>query len=126
MNAPSPEPAAPLQTQGIKSIDPLTVACIAVVAYLVAAVVHEGLGHGLTAAVLGARNIRLSAAVLRSDATSVSQEGRRIIGIAGPLTGLLVGFLLALHQAKTRSQRAEFRYFLWLTAYVCLFANGGY
>jgi hypothetical protein len=106
--------------------DALTVAAIAIVAYLLAAVVHEGLGHGLTAAVLGARDLRLSTAALHLDDASISREASRAISIAGPLAGLLVGSLLALCHAATQSSNAEFRYCLWLTAYVCLFANGGY
>jgi len=109
-----------------QSIDAVTVACIAIVAYLVAAVVHEGLGHGVAAALLGARDIRLSGAVLRLDSQSVTPTASRIICIAGPLTGLFVGLLLALCHRYTKSNRAEFRFFLWLTAYVCLFANAGY
>ena len=106
--------------------DALTVAAIAIVAYLLAADVHEGLGHGLTAAVLGARDLRLSTAALHLDDVSISREASRAISIAGPLAGLLVGSLLALYHATTQSSNAEFRYCLWLTAYVCLFANGGY
>jgi hypothetical protein len=109
-----------------QSIHSLTVICIAVVAYLVAAVVHEGLGHGLTAAFLGARDLRLASAVLHLDSQSVSPTASRMIAIAGPLVGLLVGLLLALYHAHSRSTNAEFRYCLWLTAYVCLFANAGY
>ncbi|HVS35880.1 MAG TPA: hypothetical protein VMS17_09880 [Gemmataceae bacterium] len=109
-----------------QAIDAITVAAIAVVSYLIAAVVHEGLGHGLTAAALGARGLRLSTAALHLDADSVSPEASRIISIAGPLTGLLVGGLLALIHGATRSKHAQIRYCLWLTAYVCLFANAGY
>jgi hypothetical protein len=110
----------------VHSIDALTVAGIAIVSYLVAAVVHEGLGHGLIAVAVGARDIHVSTAALHFDSASVSREASRIISISGPLTGLLIGFLLALWHAKTRWQTAEFRYCLWLTAYVCLFANSGY
>jgi hypothetical protein len=114
------------QTAPPQSIDVFTVICIAIVSYLLGSVIHEGLGHGLTAAVLGARDIRLSGAVLRLDNQSISPQDSRIIAIAGPLGGLLVGLLLAVYHANTRSKHAEWRYCLWLTAYVCLFANAGY
>jgi hypothetical protein len=107
-------------------IDWLTVICIAIVAYLLAAVVHEGLGHGITAALLGAHDLRLSGAVLHLDSKSISPTASRIVAIAGPLVGLFVGLLLALYHGNTRSKNAELRYCLWLTAYVCLFANAGY
>jgi hypothetical protein len=102
------------------TIDALTVAAIAIVSYLLGSVVHEGLGHGLTAAVLGARGLRLSTAALHLDDDSISPAVSRAISIAGPLVGLLVGSVLALYHANTRSRNAEFRYCLWLTSYVCL------
>ena len=48
-----PVSAEDTQTGQSQTMDALTVAAIAIVSYLLAAVVHEGLGHGLTAAVLG-------------------------------------------------------------------------
>jgi hypothetical protein len=126
VNLPSSTPAGRPETGQPQPPDTLTIAAIAVVSYLIAAVVHEGLGHGLTAAALGARDLKLSTAALHMDSASVSPEASRVISIAGPLVGLLVGTLLALCHANTRSGTAEFRYCLWLTAYVCLFANSGY
>jgi hypothetical protein len=124
-NSPS---ASPRQAQADhpQTIDSLTVAAIAIVSYLLASVVHEGLGHGLTAVVLGVRGLKLSTAALHLNDDSVSPAASRAISIAGPLVGLLVGFVVALYHANTRSRNAEFRYCLWLTGYVCLFANGGY
>jgi hypothetical protein len=122
-----PASASPRQTPADqRPSDAFTVAAIAIVAYLLAAVVHEGLGHGLTAAVLGARDLRLSTAALHLDDASISRGTSRAISIAGPLVGLLVGSLLALYHATTLPSNPEFRYCLWLTAYVCLFANSGY
>jgi len=126
MNNPSSASAQQTEADQPQTIDPLTVAAIAIVSYLIASVIHEGLGHGLTAAVLGARDLRLSTAALHLAGDSVSPRASRAISIAGPLVGLLVGFLLALYHGTTRSRNAEFRYCLWLTAYVCLFANSGY
>jgi hypothetical protein len=110
-----------------RSIDTWTVVCIAVVSYFLAGpIIHEGIGHGLTAALAGARDIRVYAAALRSDASCVSPEGKRTIAIAGPLASLLAGLVLALFHAHTRSDHAAWRYFLWLTGYVCLFQGAGY
>jgi hypothetical protein len=114
------------QTAQPKFIDPFTVICIAIVAYLLASVIHEGLGHGVTAALLGARDLRIYGAALHLDSESVSPEASRTISIAGPLASFLVGLLLALFHGNTRSKNAEFRFCLWLTAYVCLFSGAGY
>jgi hypothetical protein len=126
MDSPSSDSTEQSQAAGQQAIDALTVTCIAIVSYLVAAVIHEGLGHGLTAIMVVARDIHLSGAVLRMDGASVSQQASRIIRMSGPLAGLLVGLLQAPNHGRTRSKSADFRYFLCLTAYVCLFANCGY
>jgi hypothetical protein len=126
VNALSDTVTGQTQTAQPQSINALTVVCIAIVSYLLAALIHEGLGHGLTAAVLGAQDLRLSTTALHLDTQSISPQAARMVSIAGPLVGLLVGLLLALYQAHTRSRNAEFRYCLWLTAYVCLFSNSGY
>jgi hypothetical protein len=126
MSASADATAPQAQTAREQSIDTLTVICIAIVAYLLAAFVHEGVGHGITAAVLGARDLRVSSAALHLDSKSISPVASRLIAIAGPAVGLLIGLLLALCHAHTRSRNANFRFCLWLTAYVCLFANSGY
>jgi hypothetical protein len=126
MKSSSPETADPLLSPVQQPIDALTVACIAIVSYLCGSVVHEGIGHGIAAALLGARDIQISSAALHLDSKSVSPIASQMISIAGPLTGLLIGWLLAIYHGKTQSKSATFRYFVWLTGYVCLFANGGY
>lgn len=118
-------PDSPTQPQS--EIDPLTVACIAVTAYLLAVpVIHEGISHGLTAVVLGACNVRVSASLLHFDQTSVSIVQFRIINIAGPVGSLIGGSLLVFYYRISQAQSAAVRYLLWLTAYVCLFQAGGY
>lgn len=118
--------ASGTSTTRSQSTDWLTVVCIAVISYLVASVVHEGLGHAGAALFLGARNVHFSTAAENSDTEGLADEALRIISIAGPMVGLIVGGLLALLHARTRSGSAELRYCLWLTGYVCLFANSGY
>lgn len=127
MDAPPADTIGQTQADQLRPIDALTVACIAVFSYQLAVpIIHDGLGHGLTAAVLGASGIRLTSSALFYDVHSVSQEGIRIINIAGPVASLLGGLLFAIYDRNIRSRNAEFRYFVWLTAYVCLFQGGGY
>jgi hypothetical protein len=111
-----------------KPIRLLSVAAIAVVSYFVAVpVIHEALGHGLTAALLGARGIGVSSCALEvRDPDSLSLGRWRIVYIAGPIASLLAGIILARLHARSKSGSAEFRFGLWLTAYVCLFQGAGY
>jgi hypothetical protein len=126
MKAPTTALTSQPATDRPQQINALSVACIAIVSYLLGSVVHEGLGHGLAAVLLGAENLRLTTAALHLDSRSISDGSSRMVSIAGPLVGLIGGCLLALCHAKTRSRNAELRYCFWLTAYVCLFANSGY
>src|SRR5262249_52810349 len=110
-----------------QAINALTIGCIAIVAYFIAIpIIHEGMGHGLTALALGASDVRLTSTALFFDADSVSTQAIRIINIAGPLASLLGGLLLALAYRTMPSRDPELLYFLWLTAFVCLFQGGGY
>jgi hypothetical protein len=126
MSAAPAESAGQPQIDQAQCIDVVTVVCIAIVSYLLASVIHEGIGHGVPALLLGARGLRVSSAALYLDDASVSPAASRLISIAGPLTSLCAGVLLALYHSMTKSRNAELRYCVWLTAYVCFFQGAGY
>jgi hypothetical protein len=105
-------------------IDLPTVVAIAVVAYASANMVHEGLGHGGAALLLGARPTMLNAIFFNYDETTVSETGQRLISAAGSLVNLLVGLPLLALLPRVRSLPC--RYFLWLFAAVNLLTAFGY
>lgn len=84
-----------------------TVAAIAAVAFVVADLSHEGLGHGVAAHLAGAKEMVLSYTYLSSDVQS------RWISGAGPLVNVLVG-LAALGVLRWARMTGGLRLFLFL------------
>lgn len=107
-----------------ESIDTLTVIAIAALAYPIANVVHEGLGHGTVALLLGARPTMFNAIFFSYDESSVSATAQRLISAAGSVANLLFGALSLVLAQGARSPRL--RYFAWLFAAVNLLSAFGY
>ena len=104
-----------------ESADVPTVAAIAMVSYVVASMVHEGLGHGGVCVISGGRPIAISSVHFECDGNAP-----RMVSSAGTLANLLVGGLCLALLRVTRSASARTRYFLWLSMTVNLFQGGGY
>jgi hypothetical protein len=87
--------------------DALTVAAIACLAFIIADLSHEVLGHGVVAYLLGAHHFLLSSTYLSSDINS------KLIDAAGTIANLLEGALAWLVMRRGRGS-VHWRYFLWL------------
>jgi hypothetical protein len=100
--------------------DRRTVIAISALAYIVADILHEGLGHGVTAWLSGAHRLIMSTVALQSDI------GTRWISANGTLVNLVFAgiFWLALRRPQRYSPAA--RYFVVLTMAANLFTATGY
>ena len=88
--------------------------------------IHEGIGHGATAALFGAQIIHVSSVDLSYDEHALSAIPNRIVAIAGPLANLMAGAIaIALSRRWTPANTAT-RYFLWLFGITNLLSFGGY
>lgn len=107
-------------------LDLVTVAAISMIAYLLANVGHEGLGHGGTCLLVGGRPLGLSSAWFDGDLSGVSAWGVRAEKAGGTIVNLLlgIGFFAWLRSAKKPS--GPVYYFLWLSMTVNLLQGGGY
>ena len=106
--------------------DRTTVLAIAMVAYLLAKIVHEGLGHGSLCLLTGGELVAVASAWCDCErAPDTSAWALRAIKAAGPLANLALGggALLALRWVHGRAAGA---YALWLIAAVNLFMGAGY
>src|SRR5215813_13453105 len=110
----------------MEDLDRLTIIAIGALAYSLANVVHEGLGHGGACILLGARPTMFNAIFFNYDETTASAGAQRIISAAGSIANAIVGFsVVALLQSRaTLSPR--WRYFLWLFAAVNVLTAFGY
>jgi hypothetical protein len=106
------------------AIDVPTVIAIAALAYTTANLVHEGLGHGGAALLLGAHPQMLNAIFFNYDEATVSRAAQRGIQAAGSIVNVLIGLPLLALSVRVRSR--TWRYFLWLFAAVNLLTAFGY
>jgi hypothetical protein len=95
------------------------VVAIAAIACIVQDVLHEGLGHGVTAWLSGAHRVTMSTVALQSDIDT------RLIAANGTLVNLLFAAIFWL-LLRRRDYRPATRYFLVLTLMGNLFTGTGY
>lgn len=107
-------------------INVFTVAAITVVVYLLAQFIHEGLGHGGMALLLGARITQITNTYMQNDPTGVSDSAVRAIALGGTLANVIVGVLVLWLLRTSQIKSANMRYFLWLLGHVNLFKGFGY
>ena len=100
--------------------DRLTIVAIAAVACVVQDVVHEGLGHGVTAWLSGAHRLTMSTVALQSDLDT------RLIAANGTLANLVFAAVFWLLLRDARRFRPATRYFLVLALMGNLFTATGY
>jgi hypothetical protein len=121
MSETSTTSAAPqLQKPAPSADDKLTICAISIVAGILTNVLHEGVGHGLTALLTGANT-----GVLTTVAWSSAFESR-LVEAGGTLVNLAAAlvFWLVLRSAKHASLPT--RYFLLITCAFNLFTGTGY
>jgi hypothetical protein len=102
-----------------------TLVAIAVVAYGLANVAHEGVGHGGACLLAGGKPLVLSSVHFECDEAVLSEGGRRLLAAGGTLANLVLG-TLALVGFRAWRLGAHGRWFLWLLATLNLFQAAGY
>ncbi len=99
--------------------DLLTVVAIAIVATVIADLIHEGVGHGGMCIATGGRPLVLSTVHFECSADT------RMVAAGGTLANLLFGALFWA-AARVTKRSACWRYFFWLLMTFNLFQAGGY
>jgi hypothetical protein len=100
--------------------DTLTLASLGIVAFVIAIVTHEGLGHGLATLAVGGKPVMLTTCYFSS-----SGSLSRWIPAAGGIANVVAGLLSALALRLLRTAGPHIRYFFTLVlAFNLLFAAG--
>jgi hypothetical protein len=99
--------------------DKPTIISMAVIASAAATLLHEGLGHGVTAWLRGDIPIELTSNHLSAE------HADHWVDAAGTLVNLLAG-AISLILSKVAGSRANLRYFLWILAALNLLPGAGY
>jgi hypothetical protein len=105
--------------RGTSTPDVLTVAAIAIVAYVFASINHEGLGHGGACLLTGGHPISLSTVHFECDG-----EGR-LVDAGGTIANFAAGLVFWL-TSRMAVHSTRLRYFLWLSMTVNFLQAGGY
>jgi len=100
--------------------DRLTVVAVAAIACILQDVLHEGLGHGVTAWLSGAHSLTMSTVALQSDLDT------RLISANGTLVNLVFALIFWLLLRRAGNYRPATRYFLVLAMMGNLFTGTGY
>jgi len=100
--------------------DRFTVIAISVLACVLQDILHEGLGHGVTAWLSGAHRINMSTVALQSDIDT------RWISANGTLVNLVFGAIFWLLLLRPQRHRPATHYFLVLAMAGNLFTGTGY
>ena len=103
-----------------------TVIAIALVAYALTNVAHEGIGHGGMCVAMGGEPRVLNAVYFDCGRGSVTEAGSRWISAGGTLTNLAFAALTALLLRARLVRTATGRYFLWLFLTLNLLQAFGY
>jgi hypothetical protein len=109
-----------------RALDLPTLVAIAVVAYALANLVHEGLGHGGACLLAGGRPVALSAIHFEEDPGSLDAAAHKWVAVGGTIANLVVGVLALVALRRSRSTSTAWRYFLWLLMTVNLLQAAGY
>ncbi|MGH8005201.1 MAG: hypothetical protein ACRECJ_10820 [Limisphaerales bacterium] len=107
-------------------IDLLTVAAIAIVTYLLSAFIHEAIGHGLTASLLGAKVLQITNAYVETDHTALSVWAVRAISAGGCVANFIFGSIFLVWLRNMQGGSAHLRYFLWLLGIINFLKGSGY
>lgn len=119
--------AAPDAPSPDARLNPATIVSVAVVAYALANLGHEALGHGGACVAFGGTLEGLNAVYCACEKTGMSDTGRRIGLMAGSGVNLLIA-AIAFGGLRVRrgSPATSLDYFLWLSLSVNLLQPAGY
>ncbi len=111
---------------GTDGIDRPTLVAIAVVAFALANLVHEGVGHGGACLLAGGRALALSAVHFDGDLGGLAPAAVKWVAAGGTLANLAVGLLAAAALCFSPGHSDRTRVFLWLSMTVNLLQAAGY
>src|SRR5260370_24959504 len=108
-----------IETEPIPA-DALTIAGIAIIACILASVLHEGVGHGGACLLAGGKVWVISAVHMECSAET------RLVMAGGTLMNVAAGALCFALGRVTARTSPRLRYFMWLSMTVNLFTAAGY
>jgi hypothetical protein len=107
-------------------MDVLTIIAIAAMVYVIAAALHEHVGHALACFLLGARVTELNAFYVNCDYQTISDSSIRAVALAGPLISLMTGIVAFAALKRLSSSSAQLKLCSWLLGSIGWMTATGY
>lgn len=106
--------------------DLVTVAAIAILAYLISVFTHEALGHGLASLLVHAAIQHVTSVDLVSDLSHLTPWQARFVEAAGCIAQFILAGVVYLVYRRSKLASANWRYFLWLVYFINILVPAGY
>ncbi len=113
-------------TKQDRAIDVLTVIAIAVLAYCIANVVHEGIGHGYACVLAGGKPRLVTAVFFSCDDAGMTLGGKRLLAAGGSIANLILAVIVFIVLRLWTGRLGAAHYFLWLLLALNLLIPFGY
>jgi hypothetical protein len=107
-------------------IDYLTVIAVSMLAYTLAVLLHEHLGHALTCVSLGGHPLELGAYYVNCDYATMPDISIRLVALAGPFVSLITGAVGLIILERIPPGASHLRYWVWLFGTISLMTASGY
>lgn len=109
------------------ALDPITVIAIALTAYAMTNVLHEGVGHGVACVTVGGTAIALSSVHFECDIPGNSSPSGRVVAASGTIVNFIAGAIALVTLSSVSASDKPHRYlFVWLFATINLLMGAGY
>ena len=106
--------------------DYLTLIALSMLAYTLAVLLHEHLGHALACVILGGHPSELGAYYVVCQYGRMPDLSIRLVALAGPFISLVTGALALLVFDRLPKGSAHLRYWVWLFGTISLMTAAGY
>lgn len=116
----------PVAENPIGRPDVATTASVAVVAYALSTLIHEGLGHGGACVAVGCVPQLLTSMQFQGNDSGLSVGAVKLIAAGGTVANLIAAAVAILLLRRERTSTGGSWFFLWLLATVNLFQATGY
>ncbi|MGH8611965.1 MAG: hypothetical protein ACREYF_07955 [Gammaproteobacteria bacterium] len=106
--------------------DYLTVIALSLLAYTLAVLSHEHLGHSLACWTLGGHLAELGAFYVGCQSANMPDLSIRLVALAGPIVSLITGAVVLLVLGRLPKAASHLRYWAWLFGTISLMTAMGY
>lgn len=107
-------------------IDYLTVIALSMLAYTLAVLLHEHVGHALACVILGGHPSELGAFYVDFPLANMSDISIRLVALAGPIVSLIAGTIGLFAFDRMPQSSSHLRYWTWLFGTISLMTAAGY